>query len=280
MKKTINHILVPTDFSAFSNRAFRFANKLAEKESAEITLFHVVEPPYNFATAVKGMIEMMEKNALSRMDQLISESGADIHINTEIRHGRTTLEILQCIERDEVDLVVMGSRGQSKLSRAVLGSVSETIAHQVPVPLFLFPETPDESDISTFIFATDFRKEDPAHLQYTTEIASHFNASVSPVHIAENFDFDDRIRHLGFTEVLRDEMKDESILVEIENSHSLLHGIADFVSQKKNPALVFNRYKKSILQRLFKKDHTDEMVVYADIPLLIIPSGTPTGSEE
>ena len=215
----------------------------------------------------------MEKNALSRMQKLIDSSDYEIKIERQIRHGRTSLEILDCVDREEADLVVMGSRGQSKLSRAVLGSVSEKIAHQLQIPLFLIPDASDDPVISTFIFTTDFRKDDPKNLLFTSSVAGHLDASVLPVHMTKDYDFDNRIRHMGFTEVIREETGNNSLKVEIVNSESLLHGIAEFAGKHKNSALVFNKYKKSILQNLFNKDHTDEMVVYSDIPLLIIPSG-------
>lgn len=274
MKKTITHILVPTDFSGFSNHAFRFACELAEKADAKVTLFHVVEPPYNFATAVKGMLDMMEKNALKRMKTLISEYGSGIEISTQIRHGRTSREILECTEREGVDMVVMGSRGQSALSRAVLGSVSEAIAHALPIPLFLIPEASGEPNISTLVFATDFRSNDPRHFLYTSTIAEFLEASVSIVHMATDDNFDAKIRHLGFTEILRDAAEDDSLTIEIVQADSLLQGLAKYVNHQKNSALVFSRYKRSVLQKLFKRDHTDEMVVYSDLPLLIIPSGS------
>ncbi|WP_340103845.1 universal stress protein [Rhodohalobacter sp. 8-1] len=274
MKQAITHILVPTDFSAFSNRAFRFATHLAKKSNAKMTLFHVVEPPYNFATAVEGMLDMMEKNALSRMKNLIAEFGTDIDITSQIRHGRTSVEILNCIDREGADMVVMGSRGQSKLSRTVLGSVSETIAHDLTVPLFLIPAADEDPVISSLIFTTDFRINDPAHFKFTSSMASLIDASVDLIHISEEFDFDERIRHLGFTEILRDEAGDDSLMIEIINGDSLLHGIAEYVDRQKNAALVFNRYKRTVLQKLFKKNHTDEIVVYSDLPLLIIPSGS------
>lgn len=272
MKYTITHILVPIDFSGYSNRAFRFAVDLAEKADAKVTLFHVVEPPYNFATAVKGMLDMMEKNALSRMKILIDESGSKLNISTEIRHGRTSREILEFADRQKADLVVMGSRGQGALSRAVLGSVSEEIAHELPIPLFLIPENTSEPEITSLIFATDFRIDDPELYLYAAAIIGFINASVRLVHFSPNFDFDARIRHSGFTEILREETGDDSLEIEIVTGKSLLQGIAEYAARHKASGIVFNRHKKSILQKLFQKDHTGEMVVYADLPLLILPS--------
>jgi len=281
MKKSINHILVPTDFSGFSNRAFHFACEIAGRTGAKILLFHVVEPPYNFATAVKGMMEMMEKNALKRMKLLEEEADADVEITHDIRHGRTTREIINCVDREGIDMVVMGSRGQSALSRAVLGSVSEIIAKDLSVPLFLIPyheesenldiDIDTDIDFSTLVFATDLKPDDVAHLEYSKMFATLFDATVLPAHFSPSSNFDERIRLAGFIQVLREETGDKTIDVEKITGDNFMKSLLEFVTQKDASAIIINRYSKNVLQKLLQKDHTDDMVLHSDVPLLILP---------
>lgn len=271
MKTKIKHILIPTDFSGFSNRAFQFACKIAGKAEAKITLFHVVEPPYNFAVAVEGMLELMEKNAFKRMKLMAGTCEAGIEIKNEVRHGRTSREILNYVETSGADIVVMGSRGQSGLSQAVLGSVSAAIAHESPVPLFVIPEESTEAEISTLLFATNFREKDPVNFVYTSSIAGLIDSAVSIVHVSPTIDFETRIRHLGFTDVLREETGNKSLDIELVENENLLIGLADYITKNRVSGIVLNRYKKSVVQKLFGKDHTDEMLTYADLPLLILP---------
>ena len=277
MKKSINNILVPTDFSGFSNRAFHFACEIAERAGAKLLLFHVVEPPYNFATAVKGMMDMMEKNALKRMKLLEKEAASDAEISHEIRHGRTSREIINCVDREGIDLVVMGSRGQSALSRAVLGSVSEVIAQELSVPLFLIPyhedteNTDTDIDFSTLVFATDFKPDDALHLEYSQMFASLFDATVVPAHFSPASNFEERIRLAGFTQILREETDDKTINIEKITGDNLLKSLVEFAEQKDASTIIINRYSKNILQKLIQKNHTDDMVVNSNIPLLILP---------
>lgn len=271
MKTAIKHILVPTDFSGFSNHAFQFACNMAVQSEAKITLFHVVEPPYNFAVAVEGMLELMEKNAYKRMKMIAASCEAEIDIKTEVRHGRTSREILNFVETSEADIVVMGSRGQSGLSRAVLGSVSAAIAHELPVPLFVIPEETTNAEVSSLLFATNFRENDPSNFLLTSSLADLIDASVSVIHVSQAMDFETRIRHLGFTEVLRKETGNKSLKIELIENENLLLGLANYITEKPISGIVLNRYKKSVVQKLFGKDHTDEMLTYADLPLLILP---------
>lgn len=271
MKTTINHILAPTDFSGFSNSAFQFACKLADKAGAKITLLHVVEPPYNFAVAVEGMLELMEKNATKRMKLLVAQCEANIDIEIEVRHGRTSGEILNFVETSGADLVVMGSRGQSGISRTVLGSTSAAIAQELPVPLFVIPEETTKTEISSLLFATSFRENDPVNFKHTSYIAGLINATVSIVHVSPTIDFETRIRHLGFTEILREKSENKSLVIDLIENENLLIGLANYIGKNQISGIVLNRYKKSVVQKLFRKDHTDEMVTCADLPLLILP---------
>lgn len=271
MKTSIEHILVPTDFSEFSNHAFQFACNMAVQSKAKITLFHVVEPPYNFAVAVEGMLELMEKNAYKRMKIIADSCDEEINIKNEVRHGRTSREILNFAENSGADMIVMGSRGQSGLSRAVLGSVSAAIAHESPVPLFVIPEETMNTEAASLLFATNFRKNDPENFLLTSSLAGLLDASVSVIHVSPAIDFETRIRHLGFTELLREETGNKSMEVELIENENLLVGLANYVTEKPISGIVLNRYRKSVVQKLFGKDHTDEMLTYADLPLLILP---------
>ena len=275
MSDTPAHILVPVDFSASSTRAFELACTIADRSAAKITLLHVVEPPYNFATAVKGMLEMMEKNAIKRMKTLIEESASENDMDYEVQHGRTSMEILKCATRESVDMVVMGSRGQGGISKVILGSVSRSVARELSIPLFLVPDGDDNgpAQIKSFAFTTDFKRNDPAHYLYSKTIAQLFDANISLLHVTPVLDFETEIKHRGFTSLMRDKTKDADLTIEMIEKTHLLQGIASYVSKHDISCLVFNRYKKSMIQALFRKDHTDEMMVYADIPLLVIPSG-------
>lgn len=271
MNTEIKHILVPTDFSGFSNRAFQFACSLAAQSEAKITLIHVVEPPYNFAVAVEGMLELMEKNAFKRMEMISETCNEDIEIQNVVRHGRTSREILNYVDSAGADVVVMGSRGQSGLSKTVLGSVSAAIAHELHVPLFVIPEEAAKTDISSFLFATNFRENDPSNFIIASSIAGLIDASLSVIHVSPAINFETRIRHLGFTEVLREETGNKSLNIELIEDKNLLIGLANYVTEKQISGIVLNRYKKSVVQKLFGKNHTDEMLTYADLPLLILP---------
>ena len=46
--------------------------------------------------------------------------------------------ILHAIEHDKIDIIAMTTHGRTGLSRAIFGSVAESVMHQARVPVLLF----------------------------------------------------------------------------------------------------------------------------------------------
>ena len=277
MNSEIRHILVPVDFSGYSISSYRFALELADKCGAKITLLHVVEPPYNFATAVEGMLSMMEKNALSRMVQMKAEisgrksNGADADI--VVKHGRTAREILLQSKELSADLIIMGNKGQSGLQKMVLGSISSAIVEDSNIPVFVLPGKEPEVmfNLTKVVFATNLRERDPDNLLYAHSLSSYFNAVTEIVHVKTEDNFDSKLRIIGFRQMIKEmELVPQPEFKIIEHEH-MLAGLGGYLSGQTDTMVVLNRYKRSMVQKLLGENHTEKVIRYSDFPILIIP---------
>ncbi|REL24046.1 universal stress protein [Rhodohalobacter sp. SW132] len=277
MKTKIKTILLPVDFSGYSAEAFTVSRQIASKTGATIILLHVVEPPYNTATAIEGMLSIMEDNAKSKINQLIkkySESGdTEVDIVPVVKHGRTVREIMKQADECSADLIVMGSKGQSGIERIVLGSVSSAMVAETNVPLFVLPaeKSSRTPDFKRIIFTTNLREKDPENLRYVHSFAKFFAAKLDVIHVTDHKDFDTILRVKGFRQVIRELNLDpppEFTVLEHENS---LVGLAEYISKHSRALLVMNRYKHSIVQKLLGVHHTEKFRRYSDLPILILP---------
>lgn len=277
MNRKIRHILVPVDFSGYSISSYRFALELANKCGAKITLLHVVEPPYNFATAVEGMLSMMEKNALSRMEQIKAEitesTSKGAETNIVVKHGRTAREILLQSQELSADLITMGSKGQSGLQKIVLGSISSAIVEDSKIPVFVLPgkEPNEKFTLSKIVFATNLRERDPDNLLYTHALSSYFNAAIEIVHIKTEDNFDSKLRIRGFRQIIKELDIDPQPEFKIVEHERMLAGLGSYLSNQAGTMVVLNRYKRSMVQKLFGDNHTEKVIRYSDFPMLIIP---------
>jgi nucleotide-binding universal stress UspA family protein len=142
-------ILVATDFSDSAEQALDYAVALAGKLGASIHVVHAIGVPSlgvpELGLAVTGtMMESMLKAASSELDKLASRR-ASANIATLIRTGDARDVIDQTAKEIGADLVVMGTHGRRGVSRALLGSVAETVVRTAPCPVLTIRKRKDSA---------------------------------------------------------------------------------------------------------------------------------------
>lgn len=134
----IANILVPIDHSACSEQALDYAVELAAKLDAKVALLSVIGvPTYGVPELGVGltasMIDGLVADNQRALDQLAKTRNA---VNqTLVRVGDARDVILQMADELKTDLIVMGTHGRRGISRALLGSVTETVVRTSPVPV-------------------------------------------------------------------------------------------------------------------------------------------------
>ena len=133
------HILVPVDFEASSKRALEVGTDLALKFDAKLTLFHAWDTPaYAYVNFyVPGDVwSLLEEAAKKQLCETLVEVRKRVpHADSVLVYGPAGFEILKAIEREGVDLVVIGTHGRQGLSRFFLGSVAEKVVRGSSVPV-------------------------------------------------------------------------------------------------------------------------------------------------
>jgi nucleotide-binding universal stress UspA family protein len=276
MPMDIKHILLPVDFSEFSTVAFETALEIAGKTSAEITLLHVIESVYGFATEVEAMDEELEKNATKNLQSLKSiKSNSDyssINVKTLVLKGKTVPKIVHQIRSSEPGLVIMGSKGKTGLEKIFFGSISSRVMLESPVPVLVLPEMDSVPPFKRLLFTSALREKDPEHLIWLNEFASLFKGKTTLLHVIVKPSFENEIRRNGFVDYVQNHTDLKKINLETVVNDDILDGISDFLIDNPADLLVMNRYKKSLVDSLTSKDHTRGVMNYAKLPILILPA--------
>jgi len=139
-------ILVPTDFSEFSDKALESAVDVAKKENATIELLHVISVIQTCSVDYcfdQQTLDMLEKNSINAsMDQMKKEidrvpGASSVQIETVIRKGTPYEEILNEQKEKKIDLIVIGSHGKTGLIHHLMGSVAERVMRGAKCPVLL-----------------------------------------------------------------------------------------------------------------------------------------------
>ena len=140
---SLKKILLPTDFSEYSDSAREYACSFAEKFGAELHLLHVLQdlvamaPEPGMAFPPPG--DYMKELQTSAEEALAKRPGdvlpADAVVVRDVRHGTPFLEIIRYAKEHDIDLIVMGTHGRSGLAHVLLGSVAEKVVRKAPCPV-------------------------------------------------------------------------------------------------------------------------------------------------
>lgn len=133
-------ILVPTDGSDATARAVHEAVALAAAHDATIHALYVLNTA-SFASiptesSVEGVSEMLEREgetALDEVETVARDRGVPVERVT--LDGSPAREIVRYAEREDCDLIVMGTHGRGGIDRLLLGSVAERVVRSSSVPV-------------------------------------------------------------------------------------------------------------------------------------------------
>lgn len=162
----IKKILYATDLSQNARFAFGYAVSLARQYKAGITILHVLEELSPTALLMVGDIigekrwsalktekeDSVLDSIKSRLEAFCEEFSAEmpdcpfVIDKTIVENGQPVDLIIQHAEKNDYDLVVMGSRGLGMLANAMLGSTSRRVLRRCrkPVLVIRLPEEVEE----------------------------------------------------------------------------------------------------------------------------------------
>ena len=137
------HILVPVDGSEGSKHAAYFAGQLATALGSDLTLLHIVDLHGSEvqglraldADAVQATLKDYGKAYFQIAGEAMGALEQPLHIREEVEIGDPGNQILLWARTNDVDHIVMGSRGRTPLQELMLGSVSEKVVRRAPCPV-------------------------------------------------------------------------------------------------------------------------------------------------
>lgn len=142
-----------TDFSENAEAAFVMALEMAEKYGAKLIVIHVLPQVVNPVLADAEWVfpveskESMISQLEDRMDKEYgSRIGGRIDSELVVLDGHVSSEILNYLEKNQVDLVLTGSYGLSGVGLVVFGSVAKRLAHKASCSVLIVRLQKDSQD--------------------------------------------------------------------------------------------------------------------------------------
>ncbi|HEY6270370.1 MAG TPA: universal stress protein [Terriglobales bacterium] len=197
-------ILCPVDFSEFSARACKYAHSLAKQYQADLFLQYVIQPmhviyPYcDFPLPDTCLSPGANEEAEKRLREFARNHGRSGVAPKLVTQENVLLPdaILAFADRNQVDLIVMGTHGRHGFDRLTLGSVTEKVLRRTHCPVLavrkpehdfiVSAEGAESVQLRRILYCTDFSDNADHALSYAFSLAMEYNAELTLLHVLDN----------------------------------------------------------------------------------------------
>jgi nucleotide-binding universal stress UspA family protein len=196
-KIQLANILVATDFSPVSHRALDYAISLARRYDSHLYVTHVISAdayPLAAPEVTVGLVETQRRTAENKIQEMLfSGQLNDVPYDILVEEGGLWPAIEKVIEKQGIDLVVVGTHGIGAVQKLVIGSGAEQIFRQCSQPVLTVGPGVNGGDRPDMVFKhillpTDFGPGCEREIAYAFSIGQEHNATVTLLHVVRHLD--------------------------------------------------------------------------------------------
>ncbi len=270
-------ILVPTDFSECAEHAVEVAASIARKTDARLYILHVMNIPVydrndsfqSYSDAAEGIFWM--KLVKKRFKELFSKPFMkNVNAIEVLQFDGVYDTIAQQANEHGIDLIVMGSHGDSGAHEVFIGSNTEKVVRLADCPVLTVKHRHEEFDIKNVVFASNFLGEAKENFERLFSFIKLFDANIHLLKVITP----DHFESTAYTEDLMQEFIDEwkltNYTTHIYNERTIHAGIHAVADRLNADMIAMETHGRTGFSRFVYGSHTESVVNHADIPVLSV----------
>jgi nucleotide-binding universal stress UspA family protein len=269
-------ILFPTDFSENANHAFRFAKMIVKAKNTKLILLHtydlpLVAPVNDFTSRGQTMSIIDNDLRVAAYEQMkIHTNELDLKYDDYevlVKEGSTVGEISYCCKKNNIDLIVMGTKGTTNSRDFLMGSVTAKVITKVKIPVLAVPESAKIQPFKKIVFAVDLMYNSTEQIKKAIKFCELNSCSLTFLHIEIGSE-KEGVELKELKEIIGNNTKLELQLT-LTSAETVQKGISSYLEENKTDLLILSNHTKSFFEKLFHKSVSKEMLLHGSVPLLI-----------
>ncbi len=280
----MKNILVPTDFSNNAQKATEFAARFATRCGAVIHVVHALYLFENKLGDINGLRDAWneeqrtEKTAqLLQQKQWLHENFPGLKVHTHLFKGSTDNVLMQYCKSNDIDLIIMGTRGASGLGEILVGSVTASVIGISTVPVLAIPEG-YQGDMPSFMVLAESTFDYPVEkLKIIFDFAALLDIPVKVLEFADEDESDIFLEQEA--RLLETHTHTLKALFPLISIHSFLLEGDDFEASMQQycnqpdavGVLCMLTTRRNFWDKFFNPSMTKKMAYHTKVPLLAVP---------
>lgn len=272
-------ILVPTDFSENANTAIEYACELGKSLGAKVLIVNIYTPAVTQYNIVSPLIQeetnraqKIAEDKLKSICDIVQEQYSPLDCQYKFLVGGIVDSIEKQIEENNIDLVIMGTRGASGLERILFGSNATKVIEKVKCPVLAVPRDVPFETPKRIVYATDFNNAELAHVQKLATIANAFKAEIMMTHITtdkESLQSEEMLKR-NFAKRVSEITDYTPINYFVKYEEDIDRALESFTEQVDADWIALFTHTRSLFEKLYNPSMTKSMAYHSKIPLLAI----------
>ena len=273
-------VLVPTDFSDNAMNALNYALELFKYDVSAFYIMHAYQDDIYADEGLRSrettekVTEIISNRSQQKLESIIKEiresSPNPRHTYTIVSSNSMLVEEAdKIVDEENIDIVVMGTRGKTNDRRLTFGSHTLQVLKYVQCPVLAIPEDYKGMQPRHILFPTNYlipykRRE----LKLLCELATPYRAVIDMLYISKSDKL--ALRQENNQNFIKEELCKNQINFKCRNDKSVSNAIYTYIKENNVDMLVLVNTRHSFLENILFQSTIDKVSLYIDIPFLAL----------
>jgi nucleotide-binding universal stress UspA family protein len=190
---SIDNVLFATDFSPITAAAFSYAAAIANSYQSKLYAAHVIETE-SFDLLEAESTRILLENLRGEAGRKITEMIEPLHFprdRYEIVVGTGVISdvLMDIIQRDHIDIAVLGTHGRRAFKKLIMGSITEEVFRMASCPVLTVgpnAKPPVQGKLGHILYAVEFAPDSTNAARYAVSLAEHYGANLTLMNVRED----------------------------------------------------------------------------------------------
>lgn len=270
----MKRILVPTDFSTYAENALKAAAQIAKKNNSELFLLHMLELPSQMSDTITEGNSIPEVMFFIEKAREMLESIKErpylngIIVNEAVLFESAFKGIIEFSKKNDIELIIMGSRGLSGFEEILIGSNTEKVVRHSEIPVLVIKKDTVEFKAENIVFASDFSKEAKKPFKKLLKFAQIFDSTLNLVMICTPSSFKTTLVAEKFISDFAANFDLKKFTSHIYNDANIEKGIINFSNSINADLIGMCTHNRTALSHFFNGSISEDLVNHSNKPVI------------
>lgn len=276
-------ILLPTDFSNNAQNALNYALNLFKNEPCKFYLLNTYTPiiySYDYRMSAGGYLgeiaDVVRENSLEKLEEIEKELNKNFknqahQFEVISSFNLLTDEIKDIVNKQKIDLIVMGTKGASGVKEVLFGSNTIHTIKKAECPVLAIPDGYLFEEPKEVLFPTDYKiNYSKKQLDVIKTIVQYYTSTFHVLHVSQGLDLSEAQN--------KNKNKLESLLANVNKAfynvgdNDIPEAINEFQKTTYVQLLMMVNNKHSFFENVFFKPVINQIGFHLKVPFLVIPA--------